>query len=339
MLGANVLVIDDDPAAREAVAEDLKREGFDLFFAENSQEGLRLIQEVAPTVIILDLRMPVMDGREFLDNINLRPSDRYSVIVLTGHGDSMAVKACYETGVSSFIKKPFNLFEIRGVVKNAIAAKQLTTQLDEMVQERTVELEQRMREVTALNKFFHETLNRAAERDAESTQIMRELQELAPRAADLARRTIRSAGPIESASRRGRRRRVPCDYREGSGVGAGLSGPRQARRSPDRGAGGRWPPAGGVNPGQVPEGLLLGFVLFDEGGDYRVDPVTQGAAGVGEGQPQMGVPKELFVRGLPLPLPVQLSVEGVQMILLKHLPSPLLQRTTGPPNRLAPLYR
>ena len=189
MPGANVLVIDDDPAAREAVAEDLKREGFDLFFAQNSQEGLRLIQEVAPTVIILDLRMPVMDGREFLDNINLRPSDRYSVIVLTGHGDSMAVKACYEAGVSSFIKKPFNLFEIRGVVKNAIAAKQLTTQLDEMVQERTVELEQRMREVTVLNKFFHETLNRAAERDAESTQIMRELKELAPRAADLARRT------------------------------------------------------------------------------------------------------------------------------------------------------
>ena len=189
MPGANVLVIDDDPAARAAVAEDLKREGFDLFFAENGEEGLRLIQEVAPTVIILDLRMPVMDGLEFLDNINLRPSDRHSVIVLTGHGDSTAVKACYEAGVSSFIKKPFNLFEIRGVVKNAIAAKQLTTQLDEMVQERTVELEQRIREVTALNKFFHETLNRAAERDAESTQIMRELQELAPRAADLARRT------------------------------------------------------------------------------------------------------------------------------------------------------
>ena len=103
-----------------------------------------------------------MDGLEFLSNIDLEPSDSYSVIVLTGHGDTKAVKACYEAGVSSFIKKPFNLYEIRGVVKNAIAVKQIANQLDEMVQERTAELEQRMREITALNKFAQETLNRAA---------------------------------------------------------------------------------------------------------------------------------------------------------------------------------
>lgn len=189
MTASSVLVIDDDSAARQAVAEGLKREGFDLYFAENGREGLKLLQETAPTVVILDLRMPVMDGLEFLSNIDLRPSDCYSVIVLTGHGDTNAVKACYDAGVSSFIKKPFNFYEMRGVVKNAIAVKQLTTQLGEMVQERTAELEQRMREVTALNKFSQETLNRAAERDTGCSQIMEELQGLAPRAADLARRT------------------------------------------------------------------------------------------------------------------------------------------------------
>jgi len=66
MTQPRVLVIDDDAAVREAVAEDLKREGYDLHFATNGVEGLQRLQEIDPTVIILDLRMPVMDGQEFL---------------------------------------------------------------------------------------------------------------------------------------------------------------------------------------------------------------------------------------------------------------------------------
>ena len=65
----SVLVIDDEDAVREAVAEALKREGYDLVFAGNGQDGLSRIQERTPTVIILDLRMPVMDGLEFLSKI------------------------------------------------------------------------------------------------------------------------------------------------------------------------------------------------------------------------------------------------------------------------------
>ena len=61
MTQPRVLVIDDDAAVREAVAEDLKREGYDLHFATNGVEGHQRLQEIDPTVIILDLRMPVMD--------------------------------------------------------------------------------------------------------------------------------------------------------------------------------------------------------------------------------------------------------------------------------------
>ena len=160
---ATVLVIDDEEAIREAVAEDLKREGYRLVFAENGNQGLERLEDSAPTVIILDLRMPVMDKFEFLKAINLRPESLYLVVVLTGHGDADAIKICYDSGVSTFIKKPFNLYEIRGVVKNAVAVKQLTNQLDELVRERTLELEQRVREVTVLNQMFQ---NQIAERAA-----------------------------------------------------------------------------------------------------------------------------------------------------------------------------
>ena len=189
MVGSSVLIIDDDPAARAAVADDLKREGYDLAFAENGQEGLLAIRDNPPSVIILDLRMPVMDGIEFLDNIDPQPTDPYSIIVLTGHGDSDAVKTCYDAGVSTFIKKPFTLYEIRGVVKNAIATKHLTSQLDDKVDERTAEVEQRIREVTALNQLSHKALSRASTMEAEFVQITAELQRLASTSALLSKST------------------------------------------------------------------------------------------------------------------------------------------------------
>ena len=179
MANPSVLIIDDDAAVREAVAEDLKREGYQLHFANNGREGLELIQEVSPTVIILDLRMPVMDGHEFLSHLEIKPSDPYSVVVLTAYGDADSVKSAYDAGVSTFLKKPFNLFEVRGVVRNAIAIKQLSTHLDEMVQERTVELEQKLREITALNRFFQRHLEWRAEVDAHYQEVVDDLKRLA----------------------------------------------------------------------------------------------------------------------------------------------------------------
>lgn len=186
MTQPRVLVIDDDAAVREAVAEDLKREGYDLHFATNGVEGLQRLQEIDPTVIILDLRMPVMDGQEFLTQLRLKPSDPYSVVVLTVYGDADAVKSCYDAGVSTFLKKPFNFFEIRNVVKNAVAIKNLSSHLDEMVQERTTELEQRLREITALNKFFQRHLEWRSTVDAHYREIGEELKRISVEISDLA---------------------------------------------------------------------------------------------------------------------------------------------------------
>ena len=188
MTTANVLIIDDDAAVRDAVAEDLKREGYNLCFAENGMEGIRLLRELSPTVVLLDLRMPVMDGFDFLEAIQLKPQTPYSVIVLTGHGDADAIKVCYESGVTTFIKKPFNLFEIRGVVKNAIAVKQLTNNLDELVRNRTEELEQKMREVTALNQMFQDQLSRNMKAESEHEALVGGLERLMDETGELLRR-------------------------------------------------------------------------------------------------------------------------------------------------------
>ncbi|MFQ6026502.1 MAG: response regulator [Dehalococcoidia bacterium] len=142
----SVLIIDDELPVRESIELALRRQGYRLLFAENGEKGLSLARETTPTTIILDLRMPVMDGLQFLAELNLRPSDPYSVIVLTGHGDGQEVEACYEMGVTSFLRKPFNVSEIRGAVKNGIALKQHAQHLGELVRDRTSELEQEIQE-------------------------------------------------------------------------------------------------------------------------------------------------------------------------------------------------
>ena len=159
MTEINVLIIDDEVPLREAIAANLARDGYNLFFAENGEEGLNALRETLPTVVILDLKMPVMDGHAFLQIADLKPTDPYSIIVLTGHGDDEAVQECYQAGVTFFLQKPFSVYQLRGLVKSAIDLRQLTNELHEMVGRRTAELEQRLTEITALNRFYQDQSN------------------------------------------------------------------------------------------------------------------------------------------------------------------------------------
>jgi len=150
-----LLVIDDEEVVREAVAESLKSEAYDLFFAENGEEGLRITHRESPTVIILDLRMPVMNGLEFLASVGLGPHVPYSVIVLTGHGDLDAVKGCYDEGISAFLRKPFDTLEIRGAVKHAVVVQQLINHLEELVNLQNIAHQKVIKELAGLKSLFH----------------------------------------------------------------------------------------------------------------------------------------------------------------------------------------
>ena len=118
---SSVLIIDDEPNVRKAVEEALKRGGYEFFQAGDGEEGLSIVHSFHPTVIMLDLRMPGMDGFNFLANLKLNSSDIKSVIVLSGHGDGDWRKECYDAGINIFLRKPFDIYEIRGAVRNAVA--------------------------------------------------------------------------------------------------------------------------------------------------------------------------------------------------------------------------
>ena len=109
MPNPSLLVVDDDPAVKETVQAGPRLDGCDLMFAGNGSEAITLGGEVFPHVIILDLKMPVMDGLEFLAEIKLEPLDPYSVEVLTAFADDKSVETWYRAGVSAAVKNLFTL--------------------------------------------------------------------------------------------------------------------------------------------------------------------------------------------------------------------------------------
>ena len=129
MLNNKILVIEDEEIVIETIREVLKGRCYEIISAKNGKEGLAEYEKEQPILVILDLMMPVMNGVEFLENLKIRYHDICSVIVLTGHGDNEDIKKCFDLGVFSFIKKPFDINVFRGTVMNTIKAEQLQQEL------------------------------------------------------------------------------------------------------------------------------------------------------------------------------------------------------------------
>jgi DNA-binding response OmpR family regulator len=101
----SVLVADDDPAVLHFLRLALKASGFDVFEATTGVEAYVLIENNQPDVVILDLAMPVMGGRELFEMLKGRPN-RPPVIILSAYG---AFRACQELGAEDSLEKPFAL--------------------------------------------------------------------------------------------------------------------------------------------------------------------------------------------------------------------------------------
>ncbi len=120
----NILVVDDEHSIRESLRGILEDEGFRPIFAENGDEGLAMIREENPDLVLLDIWMPGMDGIETLKRIREMSPDQ-AVIMMSGHGTiETAVKAT-RLGAYDFIEKPLSLEKVLLSIKNAIKVGQL----------------------------------------------------------------------------------------------------------------------------------------------------------------------------------------------------------------------
>ncbi len=131
-----LLIIDDDMLVREVLKASLSTEGYEILTAGNGQEGLDTLKKQNPQVIILDLKMPEMGGIEFLNALKPEIGNSSSIIVLTGYDTDVEIEKCYDLGVQSFLRKPVNVCELRGVVKHTFQLISYATKLKQEAAEK-----------------------------------------------------------------------------------------------------------------------------------------------------------------------------------------------------------
>jgi DNA-binding response OmpR family regulator len=141
-----ILLVDDEPAITDNLAPFLERSGFDVAVAANGEEALQQASSFGPQLIVLDILMPKMDGREALRRLR-QAGDWTPVILLTQVGESTERAMALEEGADDYLNKPFDPHElvarIRAVLRRArpgqppLAAAQRLTSGDLVLDRRT----------------------------------------------------------------------------------------------------------------------------------------------------------------------------------------------------------
>ncbi len=103
-----ILIIDDEPEICKMVTEFLFDAGYAASYALNGPDGLTMIKRDLPSLVLLDIGMPGMDGIEVMRLIRER-FPALIVVVLTGHRDPETVKKMAGLGISEYLTKPINL--------------------------------------------------------------------------------------------------------------------------------------------------------------------------------------------------------------------------------------
>jgi DNA-binding response OmpR family regulator len=115
----NILIIEDEVTTSKYLALALKAEGFDTACAETGVQALKLLHEQTFDLVVLDLKLPVMNGDEILEKI--RAINKYlEVIVYTNEGNAPVMEKLINLGIDGFLKKgaDTNLWDIVAFIKS-----------------------------------------------------------------------------------------------------------------------------------------------------------------------------------------------------------------------------
>ena len=124
MTKSRILVIDDEAAIRDSLRMTLEYEGYECLLAATGQEGLSIAERDAPDLVLLDVKMPGMDGLEVLDRLRAL-HDTLPVIVVSGHGTISTAVDATKKGAFDFIEKPFASERVLLSLRNALDQRRL----------------------------------------------------------------------------------------------------------------------------------------------------------------------------------------------------------------------
>ncbi|MBI2960237.1 MAG: response regulator [Betaproteobacteria bacterium] len=155
-----MLLIDDERTQRIVLREAMEREGFAVEEAEDGLSGLAAFDRVRPDIVLLDVRMPGMDGFATCLELRRRPTgDRVPVVMLTVLNDATSIDRAYEVGATDFISRPvaWSILgrRLRYMLRASEAFKELAKSEADLVRrvaERTAALDESNRRLEAANR-------------------------------------------------------------------------------------------------------------------------------------------------------------------------------------------
>ena len=106
-----VMVVDDEPGVRELIGDALRLGGYDAVEAADGLEALQVMRHTRPSLLIVDVNMPEMNGFELVQRIRDR-GDATPVIMLSARGDRVDVTHGLQIGADDYVRKPFGLEEL-----------------------------------------------------------------------------------------------------------------------------------------------------------------------------------------------------------------------------------
>ncbi|OIQ44806.1 MAG: phosphate regulon transcriptional regulatory protein PhoB [Roseobacter sp. MedPE-SW] len=116
-----VLIIEDELAQREVLAYNLEADGFRVIRAENGEEGLLLVEEDMPDIIVLDWMMPNLSGIEVCRRLKTRPETRaIPIIMLSARSEEVDKVRGLETGADDYVVKPYSVIELMARVRTQL---------------------------------------------------------------------------------------------------------------------------------------------------------------------------------------------------------------------------
>ena len=130
-----VLIVDDEQDIREGSERILIRMGFKVSKAANGQEALDVFPKIKPTIVLLDLKMPGMDGMEVLERLK-KIDPAIIVIVITGYATVETAIQAMKQGAYDFIPKPFEPDQLRLIVNRAAEKIRLEMEAEKLTRER-----------------------------------------------------------------------------------------------------------------------------------------------------------------------------------------------------------
>src|SRR5437899_5039107 len=119
-----ILVIDDEPSMRELLAIMLRKEGFEVLLADSRARAAAVLAEGPVPMVITDVKLPDGDGIEILRHVKAA-SPETIVIVMTAFGTTETAVAALKLGAHDYVLKPFDVDELRIVVRNSLQRQDL----------------------------------------------------------------------------------------------------------------------------------------------------------------------------------------------------------------------